>query len=82
VAVVVNAIDEQLNGSIQVGVDYSRAPILPLEALLSAAEGAEQMGVFPWTLVFPALMLALALFCFNFLGDGLRDALDPKVRRD
>ena len=42
VAVVVNAIDEQLKGSIQVGVDYSRAPILPLEALLSAAEVAER----------------------------------------
>lgn len=42
VAVVVNAMDEQLKGSIQVGVDYSRNPILPLEALLSAAEGAER----------------------------------------
>jgi hypothetical protein len=42
VAVVVNAIDEQLKGSIQVGVDYSRTPILPLEALLSAAEGADR----------------------------------------
>ena len=47
-----------------------------------AAEGAEQMGVYPWTLVFPAAMLAVALFCFNFLGDGLRDALDPKIRKD
>ena len=36
----------------------------------------------PWTLVFPALMLALTLFCFNFLGDGLRDALDPRIRKD
>ncbi len=42
VAVVVNAIDEQLRGSLQVAVDYSKAPILPLEALLSAAEGAER----------------------------------------
>lgn len=42
VAVVVNAIDEQLKGSLQVAVDYSRTPILPLEALLSAAEGAER----------------------------------------
>jgi hypothetical protein len=42
VAVVVNAIDEQLKGSIQVAVDYSKTPILPLEALLSAADGAER----------------------------------------
>lgn len=45
VAVIVNAIDEQLRGSLQVGVDYSRQPILALEALLSllsAAEGAER----------------------------------------
>lgn len=42
VAVVVNAIDEQLKGSLQVAVDYSKAPILPLEALLSAADGAER----------------------------------------
>ncbi|NMO15996.1 BREX-2 system phosphatase PglZ [Pyxidicoccus fallax] len=42
VAVVVNAIDEQLKGSLQVAVDYSRTPILPLDALLSAADGAER----------------------------------------
>jgi oligopeptide transport system permease protein len=30
--------------------------------------------------VFPAVFLALTLFCFNFVGDGLRDALDPKDR--
>ncbi len=42
VAVVVNAIDEQLKGSLQVAVDYSRTPILPLEALLSAADGADR----------------------------------------
>ena len=42
IAVVVNAIDEHLNGSLQVAVDYSRQAILPLEALLSAADGAER----------------------------------------
>lgn len=42
VAVVVNAIDEQLRGSMQVVHDYRRTPIPPLEALLSAAEGAER----------------------------------------
>lgn len=43
-------------------------------------EGAQDMEYAPWTLVFPALFLATTLFCLNFLGDGLRDALDPKDR--
>lgn len=44
------------------------------------SEGAGQMESAPWMLVFPALFLAVTLFCFNFVGDGLRDALDPKDR--
>jgi oligopeptide transport system permease protein len=44
------------------------------------AEGARQMESAPWALVFPASFLALTLFCLNFLGDGLRDALDPRYR--
>lgn len=44
------------------------------------AEGAGQMESAPWMLIFPASFLAVTLFCFNFLGDGLRDALDPKDR--
>jgi oligopeptide transport system permease protein len=43
-------------------------------------DGAEELESAPWMLVFPALFLATTLFCFNFLGDGLRDALDPKDR--
>jgi oligopeptide transport system permease protein len=43
-------------------------------------EGAQEMEQAPWTLVFPAVFLATTLFCFNFIGDGLRDALDPKDR--
>jgi oligopeptide transport system permease protein len=43
------------------------------------ALGAEAMDLYPWQLVFPAGMLALSLGCFNFVGDGLRDALDPKA---
>ena len=43
-------------------------------------DGAREMESSPWSLVFPASMLALTLLCFNFLGDGLRDALDPKDR--
>ena len=44
------------------------------------SEGAKQMESAPWMLIFPAAFLALTLFCFNFIGDGLRDALDPKDR--
>ncbi len=44
------------------------------------AEGAQEMEITPWTLLFPAGFMAVTLFCFNFIGDGLRDALDPKDR--
>jgi oligopeptide transport system permease protein len=44
------------------------------------SEGARIMEAAPWLLLFPAVSLALTLFCFNFIGDGLRDALDPKDR--
>jgi oligopeptide transport system permease protein len=43
-------------------------------------EGAAEMEVSPRTLIVPAAMMTVTLFCFNFLGDGLRDALDPKDR--
>jgi oligopeptide transport system permease protein len=49
---------------------------------LLASNGAESMDYYPWQLFFPGLMLAVTLFCFNFLGDGLRDALDPRMRKD
>ena len=42
------------------------------------SDGANTMESAPWLLVFPALFMAVTLFCFNFIGDGLRDALDPK----
>ena len=45
-------------------------------------EGAEKMEVYPWLLMFPVLFFSLTLFSLNFLGDGLRDALDPKSARD
>jgi len=44
-------------------------------------EGAREMEMAPWSLLFPAGFLATTLFCLNFIGDGLRDALDPKDRR-
>lgn len=43
------------------------------------AEGAAQMETAPWMLLFPASFLAITLLCLNFLGDGLRDAIDPKA---
>ncbi len=46
------------------------------------AEGAEVMSLFPWLVLFPGLMLSVTLFCLNFLGDGLRDALDPRDARN
>lgn len=41
-------------------------------------DGAECMETHPWLLIFPALALSTTLFSLNFLGDGLRDALDPR----
>ena len=43
-------------------------------------DGTSAMEVSPWMLLFPAAMLSVTLYCFNFIGDGLRDALDPKER--
>lgn len=45
-------------------------------------EGQQNMEIFPWLLMFPAFFFALTLFALNFLGDGLRDALDPKSAKD
>jgi oligopeptide transport system permease protein len=43
------------------------------------ADGARVMALFPWLVLFPGLALSLTLLAFNFLGDGLRDALDPRA---
>jgi len=43
-------------------------------------DGARVMEVSPWILLFPAGLLSVTLYCFNFIGDGMRDALDPKER--
>lgn len=54
----------------------------PLASLGSlVAGGAAEMESAPWMLMIPAAALVLLLMCFNFLGDGLRDALDPKDAR-
>lgn len=41
-------------------------------------EGAVKLDIYPWMLVFPAIFFSLTIFALNFIGDGLRDALDPK----
>jgi oligopeptide transport system permease protein len=45
-------------------------------------DGAEKMEEFPWLLVFPGTVFSLTLFSLNFLGDGLRDALDVRSSKD
>lgn len=44
------------------------------------ADGTKVMDVSPWILLFPGALLSITLYCFNFIGDGMRDALDPKDR--
>ena len=45
-------------------------------------EGSEKMDIAPWLIIFPGLFFSLTLLALNFLGDGLRDALDPKSAKD
>jgi oligopeptide transport system permease protein len=49
---------------------------------LLISSGVETMEEYPWLLIFPGLALTLTLFALNFLGDGLRDALDPRTSKD
>ncbi|HRE42439.1 MAG TPA: ABC transporter permease subunit, partial [Terricaulis sp.] len=53
-------------------------PLTSLGSLLS--RGKDQMTNAPWMLIAPAVTMLIALLALNFLGDGLRDALDPKER--
>ncbi|WP_128896015.1 ABC transporter permease [Longirhabdus pacifica] len=46
-----------------------------------ANDGLSAMRYFPWRMLFPALFISLIMFACNVLGDGLRDALDPKMRK-
>lgn len=46
------------------------------------SSGVETMEEYPWLLIFPGIALSLTLFSLNFLGDGLRDALDPRASKD
>lgn len=46
------------------------------------AYGVETMEEYPWLLIFPGIALSVTLFALNFIGDGLRDALDPRSNKD
>ena len=56
-----------------------QAPMPSLGSLANNARGSLQS--YPWKLVFPAVGICLIVLSFNLLGDGLRDAFDPKLRR-
>ena len=53
-------------------------PMASLGTLIN--NGAQDMELAPWLLIFPSMTMVATLMCFNFIGDGLRDALDPKDR--
>jgi oligopeptide transport system permease protein len=53
-------------------------PMASLGTLISG--GALDMELAPWLLIFPSITMVATLMCFNFIGDGLRDAIDPKDR--
>ena len=46
-----------------------------------AADGSQHIAIYPWQLIGPGLTMGLTLFSLNFVGDGLRDALDPQMRK-
>ena len=54
-------------------------PNASLGALIN--DGAHQMRFYPYLLIYPAIVLCLITVCFRLLGDGLRDALDPRMRK-
>ena len=53
-------------------------PMASLGTLIPS--GAQDMELAPWLLIFPSLVMVVTLMSFNFIGDGLRDAIDPKDR--
>jgi oligopeptide transport system permease protein len=53
-------------------------PLTSLGSLIS--HGAQDMELAPWLLIFPSIVMVVTLMAFNFIGDGLRDAIDPKDR--
>jgi oligopeptide transport system permease protein len=55
-----------------------QAPLASWGTLVT--EGSTQVAVSPWVLAGPGLAMGLTIFALNFLGDGLRDAIDPQTR--
>ena len=53
-------------------------PYASLGALVS--DGANKILLYPYQLLFPAMIICVIMLCFNLIGDGLRDALDPSLR--
>jgi oligopeptide transport system permease protein len=63
-------------GFIGLGV---KSPYTSLGALMG--DGYANLFVNNWLVVWPAIMVGVLMLCFTFLGDGLRDALDPRTRK-
>jgi oligopeptide transport system permease protein len=61
---------------IGLGISAPRASLGSL-----ASDGAQFMQTYPYQLLIPSLIIAFMMLAFNFLGDGLRDALDPRLRK-
>ncbi|MDB5442328.1 MAG: peptide transporter permease [Phenylobacterium sp.] len=94
--VIVRHIVPNLLGSVVVYVTLTIPAVILAESFLSflglgvqppmaslgtlIATGAQDMELAPWLLIFPSLVMVAALMSFNFIGDGLRDAIDPKDR--
>ena len=55
-----------------------QAPMASLGTLIS--NGTQDMEMAPWLLIWPSITMVVTLMAFNFIGDGLRDAIDPKDR--
>jgi oligopeptide transport system permease protein len=95
-AIIVRHIVPNLLGVVMVYVTLTIPHVILVESFLSflglgvqepmsswgalVNDGAQDMESSPWTLIFPAAFLAVTLYCFNYIGDGMRDALDPKDR--
>jgi oligopeptide transport system permease protein len=59
-----------------------QAPYTSWGSLASDGASPGIMVNYPWLILYPGLALAATLLALNFLGDGLRDALDPRMRKD
>jgi len=56
-----------------------QSPAASLGTLINDA--LKSMTIYPWRMLFPAVLISLTMLCFNIFGDGLRDALDPKMKK-